>query len=88
MTDQAEPKRRGGRTAGTPNKATSTVKDNMLAVFNRVGGTAKMAEWAEANLTEFYKLYARLIPTDVKLSGDADNPLQVVTEIRRTVVDP
>jgi hypothetical protein len=77
-----------GRPKGVQNKVSGTVKDNMLAVFNRLGGTSKMAEWAEANLTEFYKLYARLIPTDVKLSGDADNPLQVVTEIRRTIVDP
>jgi hypothetical protein len=84
----SEPTKRGGRAPGSQNKVTTTVKDNMLAVFNRLGGTHKMAEWAEANLTEFYKLYARLIPTDVKLSGDADNPLQVVTEIRRTVVDP
>jgi hypothetical protein len=59
----------------------------MLAVFNRLGGTAAMAEWAEANLTEFYKLYARLIPTDVKLSGDADNPLQVIQTVRREIVE-
>jgi len=34
-------------------------------VFTRMGGTAKMAEWAQANQTEFYKLYGRLIPVDV-----------------------
>ena len=55
----------GGRKAGVPNKVTGTVRDNMLAVFNRLGGTAQMATWAEENQTEFYKLYARLIPTEV-----------------------
>lgn len=36
----------------------------MIAVFTRLGGTAEMAKWAKDNLTEFYKLYARLIPTE------------------------
>lgn len=55
----------GGREKGTPNKVTGTVKENMLAVFNRLGGTAQMAQWAVENQTEFYKLYARLIPADI-----------------------
>jgi hypothetical protein len=33
-----------------------------------------MAEWAAENKTEFYKLYARLIP--VQVSGDPDNPVE------------
>jgi hypothetical protein len=49
--------------AGIPNKAGAQVKENILAVFNRIGGTNKMAQWAERNLTEFYRLYARLMPT-------------------------
>lgn len=56
----------GGRKAGTPNKISATVKDNVLAVFNRLEGTAGMAEWAKANRTEFYKIYARLIPAEMK----------------------
>lgn len=42
-----------------------TAKDNILAVFNRLGGTASMAKWAKDNQTEFYKLYARLIPAQI-----------------------
>ncbi len=53
-----------GRKAGTPNKFTTGAKDNVAAVFNRLGGTAEMAKWAKANQTEFYKLYARLIPVE------------------------
>ncbi|HEY6925211.1 MAG TPA: hypothetical protein VI653_17175 [Steroidobacteraceae bacterium] len=33
-------------------------------MFNRLGGTHAMAEWAKRHATEFYKLYARLIPTE------------------------
>jgi len=38
--------------------------ENIVAVFTRLGGTAAMAEWARRNQTEFYRLYARLIPTE------------------------
>jgi hypothetical protein len=72
--------KRGGRVAGTPNKVTATVKDNFLAVFNRLGGTAAMAEWANENQTEFYRLYSKLIPADVKLSGDEAAPIQIVIQ--------
>jgi hypothetical protein len=54
-----------GRPKGSKGKAGATAKENIIAVFTRMGGTAKMAEWAQANQTEFYKLYGRLIPVDV-----------------------
>ena len=56
----------GGRVAGTPNKLTATVKENVINVFNRIGGQEAMAEWAQDNRTDFYRLYARLLPTQVK----------------------
>jgi len=75
----------GGRPKGVQNKVTSTVKDNILAVFNGLGGTSKMREWAEENQTEFYRIYAKLLPADIKLSGDPDAPI-AIQEIRRIVV--
>jgi len=54
----------GGRKAGTPNKLSGIAKENVIAVFNRLDGTAGMAEWASENKTEFYRIYARLLPTD------------------------
>jgi uncharacterized MAPEG superfamily protein len=81
----ADTPKRGGRVAGTPNKVTATVKDNILAVFNRLGGTAQMAEWAQENQTEFYRIYAKLLPADIKLSGDPEAPI-AIQEVRRIVV--
>jgi len=46
-------------------------KENIQAVFVRLGGTAAMARWAGTNKNEFYKIYARLIPNEVTgLDGD------------------
>lgn len=55
---------------GVPNKIGAQAKENVVAVFTRLGGTAAMAEWARENQTEFYKLYARLIPTEMTATID------------------
>jgi hypothetical protein len=65
-----------GRRKGVKNKVPGTAKENMIAVFTRLGGTAAMARWARRNQSDFYKLYAKLIP--LQLSGDPDgSPIQV-----------
>lgn len=65
----AKGKKTGGRTAGTPNKVSVTVKDNVITVFEDIGGAGTMKAWAEENLTEFYRLYAKLIPTQIDLDA-------------------
>src|ERR1700750_1706889 len=52
------------RPKGVPNKLGAQAKENIVAVFTRLGGTAAMAAWARRNQTEFYRLYARLIPSE------------------------
>lgn len=69
----------GGRQQGTPNKVTANVKDNIIAVFNKLGGTSAMAEWAQDNQTQFYNMYSKLIP--FKIEGDSDNPLTIITKV-------
>ena len=54
----------GGRKAGTPNKATTKAREAFALAFDAIGGGASLAQWARENQTEFYKLYARLIPVD------------------------
>lgn len=58
---------RVGRVRGTPNRVGASAKENVLAVFTRLGGTHAMAEWAKANQTDFYRLYAKLIPQQIDL---------------------
>jgi hypothetical protein len=56
-----------GRPLGSKGKANKSAKENVLAVFTRLGGTANMAKWAKENQNEFYKLYARLIPQQIDM---------------------
>jgi hypothetical protein len=76
----AAPNNAKGRPKGTLNKATSTAKENILAVFNGLGGTSAMKKWAQDNQTQFYQIYAKLIPADVKLSGDEAAPIQIIIQ--------
>lgn len=52
------------RTVGAKNKISGQAKENITAVFVRLGGTAAMAKWAEDNQSEFYRIYARLLPIE------------------------
>ena len=54
-----------GRPPGIENKLTQSVKAAFQAAFDELGGAEGLAEWAQENKTDFYKLYARLIPVDV-----------------------
>lgn len=64
---------------GKPNITGSTAKENMIAVFTRLGGTAAMATWARRNKTDFYRLYAKLVPQQVDLEI-TERPLDVTAE--------
>jgi hypothetical protein len=54
----------------TPNKLTKAAKEAFALAFDGIGGVDGLVEWAQANRTDFYKLYARLIP--VELTGSLD----------------
>ncbi len=61
-------KKTGGRKKGTPNKLSSTVKENVVAVFNHLNGEelTHIKDWALENPTQFYNLYAKLLPTEIE----------------------
>jgi hypothetical protein len=65
-----------GRPKGVPNKATASIKKAFLEAFERRGGVKALVEWAEDEPTEFYKLAAKLIPTEI--TGANGSPLGVV----------
>ncbi len=57
------------RPIGSKNKIGAQVKENIVAVFTRLGGTPAMATWAEANRSEFYRMYARLAPAELDVTA-------------------
>lgn len=57
-------KKTGGRQAGTPNRLTKSAREAFQFAFDQAGGYASLGRWAKKNRTEFYKLYARLIPVE------------------------
>lgn len=69
----------GGKQKGTVNKVTATAKEAFALAFEGIGGVAELAEWARANKTDFFKLYARLIP--VELSGEVKAHITVSDDV-------
>ena len=75
--------RLGGRQKGTPNKLTATLKDTILQALAQAGGTDYLLEQSKANPTAFMTLVGRVLPLQVKESGDEPTvPTKVVHEYR------
>jgi len=63
----------GALRKGVPNKTTRLVRDNIIDVFEKLGGVEGMHKWAaksDFNRAQFYQLYSKLLPLDVQHSGD------------------
>lgn len=54
-----------GRPRGVPNKSTASVKAALQAAFDERGGVPALLDWADGEPTEFYKLWAKMLPTEV-----------------------
>lgn len=78
---------RGGSRKGIPNKTTKELKDMILGAFNSVGGEAYLAEQAVLNPTAFMSLLAKLLPKDVNVGGQAENPLLLARLDTSTLTD-
>ena len=64
---------------GDTHKTTRAAKEAFAMAFEGIGGVAALTQWAKANMDEFYKLYARLIP--VELSGEVKARITVSDDI-------
>lgn len=80
-----------GRKAGIPNKITKSAREAFQVAFealNAVDGPHRLETWAAANPTEFYKLYARLIPVEHVGEGGTGPIATVVKHVYETAVIP
>lgn len=49
-----------------PRKSTLAVRDNVLEVFERIGGIFAMTKWAQENPDVFYaQIFTKIIPREV-----------------------
>jgi hypothetical protein len=67
----------GGRQKGSLNKTTKAAKLILEESFRDMGGKAAFVRWGRENPTEFYKIWAKLLPADIKaeLTGANGGPI-------------
>jgi aspartate carbamoyltransferase catalytic subunit len=59
-----------GRPKGVPNKLTRSVKEAFQRAFEELQEVegVRLTDWAKDNTTEFYKIAAKLIPSEVNMT--------------------
>jgi hypothetical protein len=67
-----------GRPKGLPNKTTIAVKEALQQAFQGIGGVPALTEWARENQGEFYKLYSKLLPTEVRADVNVSVTLEAL----------
>lgn len=75
----------GGRQKGTPNKLTASVKEAFEATFKDLQEDThcNLTRWARSNPTDFYKLAAKLIPTNVNLKAEINHAEAILAARKR-----
>jgi len=58
---------KGGRPPGTPNRLTSTVRETVLNVFQKIQEDPKhnLEAFSKKHPRDFYQIAAKLIPTEI-----------------------
>ena len=72
--------RHDGRPKGSVNKFTE-LKDASLEAFDRLDGVDGLVKWAERsndNRGHFYQMITKLLPKDIILGSDPDNPVNFI----------
>ncbi|MCY1417854.1 hypothetical protein D9M71_333980 [compost metagenome] len=79
----------GGRQKGTPNKTTKEVKDALGEAFVKLGGVAALVRWGKQEPGEFYKLWARMLPHEIKHGVQQEDSLAaLLRQISGSVLKP
>jgi hypothetical protein len=66
-----------GRKKGVPNKLTQSAKQAFQHAFDTLGGAQGLARWARSEPGDFYRLYARLIPVEQRLTDGNGEQLSI-----------
>lgn len=52
------------------NKKPNRSLDNLRKAFKKIGGWQALADWAEDNKTEFYRIWSKTLPREVYIDAD------------------
>lgn len=63
------------------------VTTSFIDCFHLIGGVPRMAYWADTHPTEFYKLYARLLPSQATKDVDDTSKRVIIHAVPKTVLD-
>lgn len=81
----ARGRKTGGRQKGAKNKRplaiTYAVKEALVESFARLGGIDALVEWGKANQGDYYKIWARMLPTEIK-TPDGESLLLKIIDLR------
>ncbi len=81
MAGPAQPKT-GGRTKGTPNKTTASVKEAIAAAFDEVGGKDYLVQVARSEPKVFCTLLGKLLPSHVRAEFEGEGiPTVIVRDL-------
>src|SRR4051812_38658210 len=79
-----------GRRKGCQNKVTRTLKEAILMAAEEAGGEGGLVGYLKTlaieNPAAFAFLLGKVLP--MTLASDAENPVQIITEIRNVIVEP
>ena len=67
------------RPKGSRNRVSTAVKDNILRVFEDIGGREAMARWAKGNPDQFYRTYGAMAPKEVVADVEADVNIHLIS---------
>lgn len=68
----------GGRKKGVKNRLTIDVQQEAFKIFKALGGTEKATEYFDSSKqakAQFYNLFFRMLPSDVKMGAGDDDGL-------------
>lgn len=76
-----------GRPAGSANKFTANIKGAFEEAFEQLGGVEGLTAWARENQGDFYRMVARMLPTNLKADVSADVKLAEKPPLKLTTYE-
>jgi hypothetical protein len=83
----ANAKTKSIRVPRTPDLKRTQVVDAFMDAFQLIGGTPRLALWANENPTEYFKLYAKLAPRQLEQETKLDGGIKIVHVLPRGKLD-